>query len=76
MDSPPNYPDGLTRAVIDALIADVDAVSRPVRGVPPLFADRDATLRRERRRAHRALARMARSVPLVAPVVTDGEQAA
>ena len=45
MDSPPNYPDDLARAVIDALVADVDTASRPVRGVPPLFADREAALR-------------------------------
>lgn len=76
MDSPPNYPDGLTRPVIDALIAEVDAVVRPVGRVPPLFADRDAALRRERRRANRALARVARSLPLVVPVVADGGEAA
>jgi hypothetical protein len=81
-------PDGLTEQVIDALLREVNAavagpratstlqagtVVRPVRGVPPLFADRDAALRRERRRANRALARVARSLPLV---VADGEQAA
>lgn len=66
MDSPPVYPDGLTPAVIDALVAEVDAVVRPVRRVPLLFADREAVLRRERRRTNRALTRMARSLPLVA----------
>jgi hypothetical protein len=76
MNSPPNYPDGLTQAVIDALVTEVDALARPVHRVPPLFADRDAVLRRERRRTHRALARVARSLPLVVPVVADGEQAA
>jgi hypothetical protein len=76
MNSPPNYPDGLTRAVIDTLVTEADAVVRPVHGVPPLFADRDAALRRERRRTHRAVARVARSLPLVVPVVAEGEQAA
>ncbi len=76
MNSPPNYPDGLTQVVINALVAEVDAVVRPVRGMPALFADRDAVLRREHRRANRALARAARSLPLVAPVLADGEQAA
>jgi len=76
MDSPPTYPDGLTPAVIDALITEVDAVVRPVRRVPPLFADRDAVLRRERRRTNRALARMARSVPLVASIAADENEAA
>jgi len=76
MESPQNYPDGLTVAVIDALVAEVDAVVRPVRGVPPLFADRDEVLRRERRRAHRALARVARSLPLGEPVGADGGEAA
>lgn len=76
MESPQNYPDGLTLAVIDVLIAEVDAVARPVRRVPPLFADRDEALRRERRRAHHALARVARSLPLVEPVAADGGEAA
>lgn len=76
MERPENYPDGLTLAVIDALIAEVDAVARPVRRVPPLFAGRDEVLRRERRRAHRALARVAQSLPLVEPGVTDGGEAA
>lgn len=65
MKVPQNYPDGLTLAVIEALVAEVAAVTRPVHRVPPLFADRDAVLRRERRRAHRALARVARSLPSV-----------
>lgn len=76
MESPQNYPDGLTLVVIDALVAEVDAVVRPVRRVPALFADRDEVLRRERRRAHRALARMTRSLPLVVPVASDGGEAA
>ena len=75
MDSPPNYPDGLTQALIEALITEVDAAVQPVRQVPPLFADRDVALRRERRHAHRALTRAARSVPLAAPVVAAGEAA-
>jgi hypothetical protein len=75
MGSPPNYPDGLTQAIIDALIAEVDAVAQPVRRVPPLFADRDAAWRRECRNVHRAFARVTRSLPLVVPVVTDGEVA-
>jgi hypothetical protein len=72
MNGPPNYPDGLTQAVIDALLTEVDAVARPVRRMPPLFADRDAALRRERRYANRALARVARSMPVAA----HGEEAA
>jgi hypothetical protein len=76
MDSPPNYPDGLTRAVIDALVTEAAKTAQPVYGMPPLFADRDAVLQREHRRAHRALARMARSLPLAAPVAAQGEQAA
>jgi hypothetical protein len=72
MNSPPDYPDGLTRAVIDALVAEVDALARPVHRVPPLFADRDAALRRERRHAHRALARVTRAVLVAA----EGEEAA
>jgi hypothetical protein len=72
MNSPPNYPDGLTQAVIDALVTEVDALARPVHRVPPLFADRDTALRRERRHAHRALARVSRTVPVVA----EGEEAA
>jgi hypothetical protein len=72
MNSPPNYPDGLTQAVIDDLLAEVDAAVRPVRRMPPLFADRDAVLRRERRYANRVLARVARSVPVAA----DDEEAA
>lgn len=76
MDGPPNYPDGLTRAVIDALIMEADAVARPVRRVPPLFADRDAALRREHRQTTRALARMARSSQLPAPAAADGAEAA
>lgn len=72
MNSPPNYPDGLTQAVIDALLTEVDAAVRPVRRMPPLFADRDAALRRERRYTNRALARMARSIPVAA----HGEEAA
>jgi hypothetical protein len=76
MDGPPYYPDGLTPAVIDALITEADAATRPVRPVPPLFADRDAALRREHRQTHRALARMARSSPLPAPVAANGEKAA
>lgn len=76
MDSPPNYPDGLTQALIDALVTEADAAARPVRRVPPLFADRDTVLRRERRRANRALARAARSLPPVVLAVADGAQAA
>jgi hypothetical protein len=38
VDSPSNYPDGLTQAVIDALVAEIDATVQPVRRVPPLFA--------------------------------------
>jgi hypothetical protein len=38
MDGPSNYPDGLTQAVIDALVAEIDATVQPVRRVPPLFA--------------------------------------
>ncbi|MGH3916288.1 MAG: hypothetical protein ACRDTC_23200 [Pseudonocardiaceae bacterium] len=76
MDSPPSYPDGLSPAVIDALITEVDAMVRPVRRVPPLFADRDAVLRRERRHTHRALARVVRSVPLAVPTVADRGEAA
>jgi hypothetical protein len=76
MEGPPNYPDGLTRAVIDALIMEADAVAQPVRRVPPLFADRDAALRREHRQTHRALARIARPAPLPAPVTANGEKAA
>ena len=72
MNSPPNYPDGLTRAVIDTLLAEVDALVRPVHRVPPLFADRDAALRRERRHAHRPMARATRAVL----VATEGEKAA
>ncbi|MGH3809507.1 MAG: hypothetical protein ACRDRU_23340, partial [Pseudonocardiaceae bacterium] len=75
-DSPPNYPDGLTQALIDALVAEVDAAVHPVRRVPPLFADRDAVLRRERRRANRALARAARLLPPVVLAVADGVEAA
>jgi hypothetical protein len=76
MDSPPSYPDGLTRDIIDALVAEVDAAVHPVRGVPLLFADRDAALRREHCRADHALERVARSLPPVSPVAADGEQAA
>ena len=76
MDSPPNYPDGLTQAVIEALIREVGAVARPERRVPPLFADRDAALSRERRRANRASARMARLSPPVMPVAANVEDAA
>ncbi|MBV8541922.1 MAG: hypothetical protein JO063_07810 [Pseudonocardiales bacterium] len=76
MDSPPNYPDGLTRTVIDALVTEVAAVTRPDRRMPSLFADRDAALRHERRRANRASARMARSSPPVMPVAADGEEVA
>jgi hypothetical protein len=76
MDGPSNYPDGLTRAVIDALIMEADAVALPVRRVPPLFADRDAALRRERRQTNRALARMAKSLALSAPVAADSAEAA
>ncbi|MGH3719653.1 MAG: hypothetical protein ACRDRI_12620 [Pseudonocardiaceae bacterium] len=76
MDSPPNHPDGLTRAVIDALVTEVGAVVRPDRRVPPLFADRDAALRRERRRANRASARAARSSPPLMPVTANGGEAA
>jgi hypothetical protein len=75
MNSPPNYPDGLSPAVIDALVAEVDAAVRPVRRVPPLFADRDAALHRERLRANRAAAHTARSSPTVVPVMADGEAA-
>jgi hypothetical protein len=76
MHSPPHYPDGLTQALIDALLAEVDATTRPVRQVPPLFADRDAASRRARRQMNRASARVARSSPVIVPVVADGEQAA
>jgi hypothetical protein len=76
MDSPPNYPDGLTRAVIDALVTEAAKAAQPVYGVPPLFADRDAVLQREHRRAHRASARTVRSLPLAVPVAPQGEQAA
>ena len=74
MDSPPNYPDGLTRAVIDALVTEAAKAAQPVYGMPPLFADRDAALQREHRRAHRTVARTALS--LAVPVAPQGEQAA
>ncbi|MGH3827100.1 MAG: hypothetical protein ACRDQX_07995 [Pseudonocardiaceae bacterium] len=73
MDSPPNYPDGLTRAVIDALLTEAHAGVRPDRRVPPLFADRDAALRRERQRSRRA---SARSLAPAMPVAANGEEAA
>ena len=76
MDSQPNYPDGLTRAVIDALVTEVHAGVRPDRRVPPLFADRDAALRCERQRSHRASAHVARSLPPALPVAANGEEAA
>jgi hypothetical protein len=76
MHSPPNYPDGLTQAVIETLLAEVDATARPVRQVPPLFADRDAESRRAHRQMNRASARVTRSSPLIVPVLADGEQAA
>jgi hypothetical protein len=76
MNSPPNYPDGLTPAVIDALVTEVGAAVRPDHRVPPLFTDRDAALRRERHRANRASARVARSLPPVTPVAANGEEAA
>jgi hypothetical protein len=76
MYSPPHYPDGLTQALIDALLTEVDAAERPVRQVPPLFADRDAAFRRARRQMNRASARVARSSPFLMPVVADGEEAA
>jgi hypothetical protein len=76
MHSPPNYPDGLTQALIDALLTEVDAAERPVRQVPPLFADRDAASRRARRQMNRAAAQVTRSSPLIAPVVAADEEAA
>ena len=76
MDSPPNYPDGLTRAVIDALVAEVGGAVRPDRRVPPLFADRDTASRRACRQMNRAAARVARSSPLLVPVLAASEEAA
>lgn len=76
MHSPPNYPDGLTQALIDALLTEVDETARTVHQVPPLFADRAAALRRACRQMNRASARVTRSSPLIAPVLADGEQAA
>jgi hypothetical protein len=76
MEIPHNYPDGLTLAVIEALVAEVDAVARPVHRVPRPFADRDAALRRERRRASRALTRVVRSLPPLTPSTAEGGEAA
>ena len=76
MHSPPHYPDGLTQALIDALLAEVHATARPVRQVPPLFADRDTASRRACRQMNRAAARVARSSPLLVPVLAASEEAA
>lgn len=60
-DRPTNYPDGLSPAVVEALIGELDS-ARPRRSVvPSLFVDRDAVLRSERRRTNRALKRVART---------------
>lgn len=67
MDNPPNhYPDGLTQTALDALMAEVFSQVIPVVRPMPPFADREAELRRERRRANRAMARAARMATVVA----------
>lgn len=76
MDSPSNYPDGLTQALIDALVTEVDALVRPVHRMPPLFADRDAAVQREHRRVSRAMTRVAHPSPPVIPVVANAQEAA
>ncbi|SDD68509.1 hypothetical protein [Actinokineospora iranica] len=70
------FPDGLTESLVDVLIAETLERVEPVGQVPPLFADRDAEIRRERRRASRAAARVVRVLPLVARVAAAVESEA
>ncbi|GAA2980467.1 hypothetical protein GCM10010483_25760 [Actinokineospora diospyrosa] len=61
MDHSAHFPDGLSEAVVDALVEEVDRHVVPTRYVPPLYVDREAALRRQRRQQQRVLARVSRT---------------
>jgi hypothetical protein len=71
-----NYPDGLTEAAIDALIAEVDAVlaASPVSSCALLAGA--AAERRRRRLCRQAVVPLVRALPVAWPVSgPDGEAA-
>src|SRR4051812_4021852 len=72
----PNYPDGLTTTVVDALIerAYAEAIAAPQPSAALL--DGSAAARRERREARRVISAVVRALPhRAAHVVPDGEVA-
>ena len=71
-----NYPDGLTAAVVDALIerAYAEAIAAPQPSAALL--DGSAAARRDRREARRAISAVVRALPHRPPhIVPDGEVA-
>jgi hypothetical protein len=70
-----HFPDGITEADVDTLLAQVDASVEPIHRPVSPFAMYELDKRRERRAMARDLGARVRVLPVFRPVVVRGEAA-
>ncbi len=76
MDAALSYPDGLSEAVVDAWLAEMNSAVVPVRRPSAALLDGSALERRERREARRAMSAVVRVLPSLCSVLAVVESEA